>query len=141
MHQASVLLFLVGLCISTWNLNTNVAIIVTIYSSTGFGLFYLFAFAGSLEAPDSENRNGIDKREAIRWLVDNLKEDAELESFVSAIPGSFNTDWGVGVWKKLSEISEDESKTRSTTSALAASTLALVLATSAYLQSSSSSFS
>lgn len=135
MHHASILLFLLGLCISTWNLNTNVAIIVTIYSSSGFFFYYVFAFAGSSEALDSENRNGKDKREAIQWLVDNLKEDAELESFVSAIPGSFNTDWGVEVWKKLSEISEDES----TTSALAVSKLALVLATSAYLQSTSSS--
>ena len=34
---------------------------------------------------------------AIRWLVDNLTEDAEMKKILSAIPGSFNTDWGTKV--------------------------------------------
>ena len=38
---------------------------------------------------------------AIRWLIDNLTEDAEMEEFLSAIPGSFNTDWGTEVWKRV----------------------------------------
>jgi hypothetical protein len=38
---------------------------------------------------------------AIRWLIDNLTEDAEMEKFLSAIPGSFNTDWGTEVWRRV----------------------------------------
>ena len=45
-------------------------------------------------------RKGRDIR-AIRWLIDNLTEDAEMEKFLSAIPGSFNTDWGTEVWKRV----------------------------------------
>jgi hypothetical protein len=40
---------------------------------------------------------------ATRWLIDNLTEDAEMEKFLSAIPGSFNTDWGAEVWRKVGE--------------------------------------
>ena len=40
---------------------------------------------------------------AIRWLIDNLTEDAEMEKFLSAIPGSFDTDWGTEVWKRVGE--------------------------------------
>ena len=47
-------------------------------------------------------RQGRDIR-AIRWLIDNLTEDAEMEKFLSAIPGSFNTDWGTEVWKRVSK--------------------------------------
>ena len=54
---------------------------------------------------------------AIRWLIDNLTEDAEMEKFLSAIPGSFNTDWGTEVWKKVGKHeseghSQDEPVTR-----------------------------
>jgi hypothetical protein len=41
--------------------------------------------------------------EAIRWLIVNLTEDAEMEKFLSAIPGSFNTNWGTEVWKRVGE--------------------------------------
>jgi hypothetical protein len=34
---------------------------------------------------------------AIRWLIGSLTEDAEVEKFLSAIAGSFNTDWGTEV--------------------------------------------
>ena len=49
---------------------------------------------------------------ATQWLIDNLTEDAEMEKFLSAIPGSFNTDWGAEVWKSVGEHheSEDESQ-------------------------------
>ena len=40
---------------------------------------------------------------AIRWLINNLTEDAEMEMFLSAIPGSFNTDWGADVWRRVGE--------------------------------------
>ena len=39
--------------------------------------------------------------QAIRWLIDNMTEDAEMGRFLSAIPDSFNTEWGTEVWKGL----------------------------------------
>jgi hypothetical protein len=56
-------------------------------------------------------RKGRDVR-AIQWLIDNLTEDAEMEKFLSAIPGSFNTDWGTEVWRRVGERhkSEDQSQ-------------------------------
>ena len=55
--------------------------------------------------------------QAIRWLIDNLTEDAEMEKFLSAIPGSFNTEWGTDVWSRVDEHheSEDQSQGRDTT--------------------------
>jgi len=48
--------------------------------------------------------------DAIRWLVENMTEDSEMELLAMTIPGSFNTEWGTIVWKKASEIIEDGSK-------------------------------
>ena len=50
----------------------------------------------------TEARKDRDVR-AIRWLIENLTEDAEMEKFLSAIPGSFNTDWGAEVWRRVGE--------------------------------------
>jgi hypothetical protein len=55
-----------------------------------------------LAMEEKEERKDRDVR-AIRWLIDNLAEDAEMEQFVMAIPGSFSTDWGVDVWKRVGE--------------------------------------
>ena len=41
----------------------------------------------------NEARKGRDER-AIRWLINNLTEDVEMESLASGIPGSFEADWG-----------------------------------------------
>jgi len=60
-----------------------------------------------LAMEEAEDRKGRDER-AVRWLVDNMTEDAEMESFVIAIPGSFNTEWGLEVWKKASNTIGDE---------------------------------
>jgi hypothetical protein len=49
---------------------------------------------------------------AIRWLIDNLTEDAEMEKFVPAIPGSFNTDWGTEVWKRVGKDHENEDRSQ-----------------------------
>jgi len=56
---------------------------------------------------ETEERKGRDER-VIRWLVDNMTEDAEMDLFVAAIPGSFDTEWGVEVWKRISEVIQDE---------------------------------
>ena len=45
---------------------------------------------------------------SIQWLITNLTEDIEMESLVLAIPGSFSTEWGIEVWKKVLEIKENE---------------------------------
>jgi len=62
-----------------------------------------------LAMEETEDRKARDAR-AIWWLVDNLTEDAEMESFSMAIPGSFNGEWGPEVWKDVSEITEGTSK-------------------------------
>jgi hypothetical protein len=58
---------------------------------------------------ETEDRKGRDQR-ANRWLVSNMTEHAEMESFVMAIAGSFNDEWGVEVWKKVSNAIEDKNK-------------------------------
>jgi Family of unknown function (DUF6535) len=63
-----------------------------------------------LAMEETEGRKGRDER-AIRWLVDNLTEDAEMDLFVSAIPGPFNVEWGVGVWR-CGRVSPRSSTTR-----------------------------
>ena len=67
-----------------------------------------------LAMANSNARKGRDER-AIRWLVNNLTEDIEMDSLVSGIPGSFDAKWGVEVWKTDSEIKTDEGATSSTT--------------------------
>ena len=48
---------------------------------------------------------------AIRWLIDTLTEEAEIDLFVAAIPGSFNVKWGMEVWRRVSEAMKDEDNT------------------------------
>ena len=60
-----------------------------------------------LAMEETEARKDRDER-AIRWLIDNLTEDAEMEKFLLAIPGSFNTDWGTEVWKRVGKSHEGE---------------------------------
>jgi hypothetical protein len=55
----------------------------------------------------TDERKQRDER-ALRWLVDGLNKDAEMDLFVAAIPGSFHTYWGVDVWKGVSEAIQDE---------------------------------
>jgi hypothetical protein len=64
-----------------------------------------------LSMEETEARRGRDER-AIRWLIDNLTEDAEMEKFLPSIPGSFNTDWGTEVWKKVGEHHESEDQSQ-----------------------------
>ena len=40
---------------------------------------------------------------AVQWLVDNIDGSNETETFVLAIPGSFNQKWGRDVWKGVVE--------------------------------------
>jgi len=58
-----------------------------------------------LAMEETEDRKGRDQR-AIRWLASNMTEDTEMESFVMAIPGSFNGEWGEEVWTEVSNAVE-----------------------------------
>ena len=55
-----------------------------------------------LSMEETKKRKGRDKR-AIRWLLDNTTEDAEIESLAMSIPGSFNGEWSYEVWRELSK--------------------------------------
>ncbi len=65
-----------------------------------------------LAMEETEDRKGRDER-SIRWLVSNMTEDAEMESFTMAIPGSFNSEWGLEVWKDVSNTIDDKNKSTS----------------------------
>jgi Family of unknown function (DUF6535) len=54
-----------------------------------------------LAMEETEDRKARDGR-AIRWLIGNQTEDAETEKLLMAIPGSFNSEWGIEVWRKIS---------------------------------------
>ena len=54
-----------------------------------------------LAMEETEDRKARDGR-AIRWLIANQTEDAEIEKLLMAIPGSFNSEWGMEVWRKIS---------------------------------------
>ena len=54
-----------------------------------------------LAMKETKERKGRDEK-AIRWLIDNMTEDAEMESLVMAIPGSFNGKWAMDVWENVS---------------------------------------
>ena len=41
--------------------------------------------------------------QAIQWLIQNRTEDDEMESFAMAIPGCFTSQWGIDVWRTVSE--------------------------------------
>jgi hypothetical protein len=56
---------------------------------------------------ETAERKGRDER-AVRWLTYDLTEEIEMDSLVKAIPGSFNVDWGLEVWKKASSTIKDE---------------------------------
>src|SRR5260370_25681350 len=41
-----------------------------------------------------------------------MTEEREMEKLVSAIPGSFNTDWGVDVWNEVGKRKQNKSVDR-----------------------------
>jgi hypothetical protein len=58
-----------------------------------------------LAMEETEGRKARDGR-AIRWLIGNQTEDAETEKLLMAIPGSFKSEWGIEVWRKISHTIE-----------------------------------
>ncbi|KAH8993049.1 hypothetical protein EDB86DRAFT_1403730 [Lactarius hatsudake] len=61
-----------------------------------------------LAMDESDDRKKRDAR-AIRWVVDNLTEDSELEPFVIGVPGSFNSNWGKKVWEVVAAEEDNRS--------------------------------
>src|SRR6266850_1492192 len=61
----------------------------------------------------TKHRSGLESLDnrAIRWLVSNATEGAGMESFVMAIPGSFD-EWGGEMWSNI--LFEDEDGSRNT---------------------------
>ena len=55
-----------------------------------------------LAMDESDERKKRDAR-AIRWVIDNLTEDSELEPFVLGIPGSLSSTWGKKVWESVAK--------------------------------------
>src|SRR6266478_3131559 len=60
-----------------------------------------------LSMEETEERKARDVR-ALRWLLDNVTEGGEIESFTMSIPGSFNGKWSFEVWTELSKFKEDD---------------------------------
>jgi hypothetical protein len=58
-----------------------------------------------LAMDETEDRKARDGR-AIRWLIGNQTEDAGTEKLLMAIPGSFKSEWGIEVWRKISHTIE-----------------------------------
>ena len=63
----------------------------------------------------NEARKGRDER-AIRWLIGNLTEDIEMKSLASGIPGSFEADWGLKVWRRYPGFKDASTNSSSTVS-------------------------
>jgi hypothetical protein len=59
-----------------------------------------------LSMEETYERKARDVR-AIRWLLDNITEDAEIESFAMSIPGFFSGEWSFEVWTEFSKLKED----------------------------------
>ena len=68
------------------------------------------AYQEELVMEETEERKERDVR-AVRWLVDNTTVNAEMEPFVLAIPGTFNTEWGREVWIDVASQKRSDSDT------------------------------
>src|SRR6266404_1131161 len=66
-------------------------------------------FVGQVQLAMKENEERKDRdARAIQWLIRNRTEDDEMEAFVMAIPGTFTSNWGIEVWRKVWEVMEYE---------------------------------
>ena len=81
-----------------------------------------------LAMDESDERKKRDAR-AIRWVIDNLTEDSELEPFVLGIPGSLSSTWGKKVWET---VAKDEEGRNVPSPAIDEPELALVLQNSGH---------
>ena len=56
---------------------------------------------------ETDSRKARDGK-AILWLIENQTEDAEIEKLLMAIPGSFKSEWGIKVWRKISDTTDSD---------------------------------
>lgn len=49
---------------------------------------------------------------AVQWLIDNIDGSNEMETFVMAIPGSFNQEYGRQIWKEVTVQRESQPDVR-----------------------------
>ena len=59
------------------------------------------SYQEELVMEETKGRKERDVR-ALRWLLNATTVNAEMEPFVLTIPGTFNTEWGRDVWRKVS---------------------------------------
>ncbi|KAI9431709.1 hypothetical protein H4582DRAFT_1222471 [Lactarius indigo] len=123
--NSSVILFFLGLSISTFNINNIIGGLTTFYIlvCVSLPMQSILRLRGSLSffpisgeelilgqeqraMEESGGRKDRDVR-AIQWLIDRTTANAEIEPLVLAIPGSFNTEWGQDVWKQVSSQAHD----------------------------------
>ena len=69
-------------------------------SQMGSAWMSLEAYREQLVMEETNDRKDRDVR-ALRWLVDSAAVKADVEPLALAIPGSFNTEWGRGVWRHV----------------------------------------
>ena len=67
----------------------------------GVGLARMEARQDKVVMEQTKERKARDVH-AVQWLVDSIDWDNEVETFLQAIPGSFNQKWGQDVWKAVS---------------------------------------
>ncbi|KAI0263531.1 hypothetical protein BC834DRAFT_1033873 [Gloeopeniophorella convolvens] len=79
-----------------------------------------------LAMDNSEDRKMHDVR-GIRWLIDSLTEDSELEPFVVGMPGAFKTKWGRDVWMRVLELESSSEENESAGQPLARPRASLLL--------------
>ncbi|KAI9431699.1 hypothetical protein H4582DRAFT_1221657 [Lactarius indigo] len=126
--RSSLVLFFLGLGISMFDVNTTIGIVtvvfIIIFLLSSYGtpgtqdvyLTYFFGLSTYVEASrERKVMEGDDERKdrdvrAIQWLIDRTMANAEMEPFVSAIPGAFNTEWGQDVWREVSYRTHDTSE-------------------------------
>src|SRR6266851_4034503 len=81
------------------------------FRGTMVGLTKIEARQEQLAMEPTDERKDRDVR-AVQWLVDNINGSNEMDTFVLAIPGSFNQEWGREVWKAVSAPDNSQSDTR-----------------------------
>ena len=76
------------------------------YSGQVVKLASMMARQEQFAMKETKDRMKRDAR-AIQWLVDNIDGSNEMRTFVLAIPGSFDQEWGREVWKEV--VRDDQS--------------------------------
>ena len=108
-------LYIYSVVAPVWNPQSpyrNTLSLLVLYTIYSIRKFFIHRFFSTGRMPRSveedqeelvmktEERKGRDVR-AIQWLVDTMTANVEMEPFALAIPGSFDTEWGLDVWRDV----------------------------------------